>query len=266
MRKKLTAEELRLSVDRFERQFGRLYDINIHNPENILPGRGIYTSNHFHHFDPIFILYAIARFREVLAHQLAKPDLFRLPVIGRLLKRYQAVVTPRPSQGESFDFEDYDRMKEEIETVMEKDEPLSYAYAARMTRNHQLDEESAAREAGTATSGPLTLVRKHRGLQLVPVAVEVYQKRSPKLVAGAALTLSGIRSWFPVRKKHAVDVIFGEPVDIDEFLSREKPGTGKRNGRQDLITHAVEQVYELRRMLARKNERDPLRSLDRCLQ
>ena len=258
---RMSEADLERSVKRFDKQFGRLYDLRIHNPDNILPGRAIYTANHFHHFDPIFILYAIARHSRVLAHQLAKPDLFRMPVIGRALKEYQAVVTPRPDQGEAFDFDDYERMKDEIEIIINKDEPLSFAYAAKMTRNYEVSASSASLEAATATSGPLTLVKKFRGLFIVPVAVETYQKRSPRLLLRAFFTLTGLRGLFPVRKRHAADVIFGRPIDIDAFLATTNPHTGRKNSRQNLIEYVVGEVYALRRLLDEQNKKDPARSL-----
>ena len=263
MNHSLSPEELEKSTTLFDRTFGKMYDLHIHSAGNILPGRAIYTANHFHHFDPIFILYAIARFGKVLAHQMTKPSLYKIPFFKKALKKYKTIVTPRPSQGEDFDFDDYERMKLEVQESLDKDEPISYAYAARMTKNYKIDKQSIEKEKQIATSGLLSIVRKQRGLKIVPVAVETYQKRSRKMIAKAIFTLTGLRSLFPRGKKYAADLIFGEPIDIDTFLNTTNPKTQKRYRRQDLIEHVVEKIYSLRKQLCRENRRDPLRSLEK---
>jgi len=261
MERSLSIEELEKSITLFDKKFGQMYDLRIHNSENILPGKAIYTANHFHHFDPIFIVYAIAKFGKVLAHQLAKPSLYKIPFIRKGLKRYQTIFTPRPFRGEIFEFEDYEKMKTEVHKSLEKDEPISYAYAAQMTSNYHINAENISKEQKLATSGILSITRKQRGLKIVPVAVETYQRRSRKMIAKAVITLTGISRLLPKGKKYAAELIFGTPIDIDTFLNTTNSVTGKKNKRQDLIEHLVEEVYHLRELLFEKNARDPKRSL-----
>ena len=199
----------------------------------------------------------------MLAHQLTKPSLYKIPFFKKALQKYQTIVTPRPSQGEAFDFDDYERMKQEVLLSLEKDEPISYAYAARMTKNYDIDIENIRKEQELATSGLLSIVRKQKGLKIIPVAVETYQKRSKAMIAKAIFTLTGIQKIFPKNKKKAADLMFGKPIDIDTFLKEQNPKTGRKNKRQDLIEHVVEKVYQLRKKLMKKNEKDPERSLSK---
>jgi 1-acyl-sn-glycerol-3-phosphate acyltransferase len=139
---KMSAERIKQGVRFFEKTFGKLYEIRTHHPENIQTGRAIYTANHFHHFDPIFILHAIASQRGVIAHQMAKPSLYRIPLIGKAMRRWGTIVTPRPSHGEEISFEDYERMKMEVESALDNDEALTYANAGTMTDKFGLADRS----------------------------------------------------------------------------------------------------------------------------
>jgi 1-acyl-sn-glycerol-3-phosphate acyltransferase len=247
----------------FENKFGRIYDIRIYNEANILPGRGIYAANHFHHLDPAFILFAIARHRRVLTRQLAKPSLFKVPFIRGALRRYKAIMTPRPSRGEDFEFDDFDRMRDEITAALEVDEPVSFAYAAHMTESFGVDAESCAAEKKSVHSGLLTLVRKIRGLKIVPVAVDTYEPRTWRVFFKAFLILSGIARLLPRHKRCAVDIMFGEPVDIDEYLQSVDPETGRRNSRHQLVEQMAEKICSMRQALHHINQDDPDRSLQK---
>ena len=247
----------------FERKFARIYEIHIHNPENTVPGRGIYAANHFHHLDPAFILYAIAKHRNVLPRQLAKPSLFRFPFIRKALKRYKAIMTPRPSRGEVFDFDDFDRMRDDITSTLAEDDPISFAYAAHMTDNFGTDDESHEAEKQHVHSGLLTLTRKIRGLRIIPVAVDTYEKRSGRVFFKAFLILSGLARILPRHKRCAVDVMFGESIDIDAFLATVNPETGRKYTRNQLVERVVDVVFEMRRKLAHINKDNPERSPDK---
>ena len=259
---KFSADRIAHGVRFFDRTLGRLYDIRIHNAERLPEGRAIYTANHFHHFDPVFILYAVARLRGVLAHQLAKPSLFKIPLIGRALHNWGTIVTPRPSHGEEISFADYERMKDEIETAIGNDEALSFAYAGTMTDNFGLDDEALADEQRRANHGLLSLVRKIPGLCLVPVAVETYQKRTNRIYFDALLALSGLFRFFPRRRRFAVDISIGEPIFVDTFLAQPDPATGARRNRASVIAAAIDAVWSLRHELRHLNSDDASRSLD----
>lgn len=256
----LNKKELLKSTIYFERKFGKIYDLKIHNEKNILPGKGIYVANHFHHFDPIFILYSVAKTKSVLAHQLAKSSLFKLPIIGKALKKFSTIVTPRPNRGEKMSFNDYEKFKDDIYGTLENDDAISYAYAGGMTKNYTIDSDNLAKEIKVANSGLLTVARKVKGLKIVPIAVETYQRRSKMIFLKAFLYLTPLSRFFTPKKKYGVDLMFGKAIDIDTFIKNAKVDKDHRNKRQLLIEHVVGKVFELREKIAKINKDDPNRS------
>jgi len=258
----LNKEELLKSTQYFERKFGKIYDLKIHNSENILSGKGVYVANHFHHFDPIFVLYSIAKKQGILAHQLAKASLFKYPIIGNALKKFKTIVTPRPHRGEKMSFEDYEKFKDDIYGTFANDDAISYAYAGAMTRNYPIDGKHLAKEIKLANSGLLTVARKIKGLKIVPVAVETYQKRSKMIFLKAFLYLTPLSRFFTPKKKFGVDLMFGEPIDIDTYIKQVKVDKDHRNKRQLLIEHVAGEIFKLRQKIAEINKDDPNRSPD----
>lgn len=256
----LNKKELLKSTCYFESKFGKIYDLRIHNEKNILPGKGIYVANHFHHFDPIFVLYSIAKKKEVLAHQLAKSSLFKLPIIGKALKKFNTIVTPRPNRGEKMSFDDYEKFKDDIYGTLNDNDAISYAYAGTMTRNYPVDSENLSNEIKLANSGLLTVARKIKGLKIVPIAVETYQKRSKKIFFKSFLYLTPLSKFFKPKKRYGVDLMFGEAIDVDDFIKNVEVDKDHRNKRQLLIEHVVGKVFELRQEITQINKDNPDRS------
>ncbi len=259
----LNKKELLKSTQYFEDKFGKIYDIKIHNAENMVLGQGVYVANHFHHFDPIFVLYSVAKKKGILVHQLAKSSLFKFPIIGSALRKFKTIVTPRPHKGEKMSFEDYEKFKDNIHKVFASDSAISYAYAGTMTRNFPIDVEHLAKEIKLANSGLLTVARKIKGLKIVPVAVETYQKKTKMIFIKAFLYLTPLSRFFKPKKRYGVDLMFGKPIDIDTFIKQVKVDKNNRNKRQLLIEYVVGKIFELRQKIAEINKNDLNRSPDR---
>ncbi|HDP73443.1 MAG TPA: hypothetical protein ENN46_00590 [Candidatus Woesearchaeota archaeon] len=93
-----------------------------------------------------------------------------------------------------------------------------------------------------------TLFGKEKGLTIVPVAVEVYQKDSKfELVKGTA----ALFGFYRPKRKIPVDVMFGEPISTAPFFEGEE-GKGKKPY-QRLTEHILKSYWELRHRIAEIN-------------
>jgi len=253
--KSMPLSEIEDSIKRFEKKLGRSYDIRIHNPDNVQPGKALYCANHFHYFDPTFLMYAVAKSKKVLAHQMAKPSLYKIPMIAKELRKHKAIMTPRPKKGEKLTKVDYKRMKKEISDYLEIDEPISFAYSGTRTENYGLDEGSKNKEIKASNTGVLTLTQGQSGLRIIPVAIDTYQKNTKKVYARAFIAKLGLLRLFTPKQKIGVDISFGVPIDIDSYLSS--------HTKKDLMSKVVEEVYHMRIKHFEMNKGDPIRSLSK---
>lgn len=252
----IPVEQLRKGIDFAASKINRIYQITLHNIENILPGKAVYALNHYHHFDPLFFLYALAESKKILSHHMVKPSLYRLPFAGKYLKTFKTIRTPRQRMGEKLTWHDYEIMKQEVADYLAMDEPVSFSYTGTITKNVRLNSEDLAAEqrAAETNTGMLTLVRHDPDLHIVPVAVDTYQTRKDWDLLNSLVLLSG---WFKKKVKIPVEISFGKPIHIKSFLKT------RGHKKSTLIHKVVEQVYSLRQQRQLEHPDDAARSIER---
>jgi len=252
----LTKDELQKSLELYEKKAGRAYDITLYQTENIQPGKAIYAVNHFHHFDPIFFLYSLAKEKGIMSHHMVKPSLHKFPFIRKYIKYFKTISTPREKMGETLTWEDYFRMKEEVNNYLDIDEPLSFSFSGTITHNVSFSEEDLEKEITLAkhNSGMISLAKHDKDLCIVPVAVDTFEAfKRYDLLRGLFLLMGLVRK----KKKIPVDITFGKPIHIHNFLKK------KGHKKTDLMELVVKKVFELRQQTHLKNKDDKSRSLDR---
>lgn len=255
-KRSIPLEKLQQGIAYAASKIDRIYEISIHNMENILPGKAVYALNHHHHFDPMFFIYALAKAKGILSHHMVKPSLYRIPVAGKYLKRFKTICTPRQRMGEELTWEDYERMKQEVAAYLAMDEPVSFSYTGTITRNVRLTERDLQLEKETAApnTGMISLVKHDKDLHIVPVAIDTFQTRKDWDLVNSLLFLSG---WIKKKNKIPVEISFGKPIHISSFLKT------KGNKKSHLMDKVVEEVFSMRSLRQNEHGEDRTRSIDR---
>lgn len=264
----MSESQLEEAIKEYEDNVGAYYDIKIWNPENVQAGRAIYVANHRHNSDPTFLMYGIIKEGKVLVHQFAKLYLFRIPVLGKELKRMKTIPVPTPKRRKKSHKERREdilkytqQMDGDIVKYLSMDEPISWAYSGTRMDNALLTEENKQAEINAIKTGVIKRVQKKfdKSLEmyLVPVAIETYEKDSNLLFLKSLLMKKGFYKIFPPRQKKGVDVMFGEPIFMAEYLS-------EGNNIYDLVKHSVEEIWDMRKEIHDfyKKNPDPTRDLD----
>lgn len=248
-------KDLEWIIDTIDSRLGSAFEINTYGEENILPGKAVYCGNHFHFLDPIFASYPIVRNTEKSIHALAKPSLFRLPILGNYLRKSKAIITPRvKSEGSRAVRDAVNRMTEDISGFLSADEPLYVAYAGTRTKHYSLDMRQE--EKDSVVMGIMHMLKKHDrslDLHIVPVAVETYKKDSKLYFLYGLGALLGL---LHPAEKSPIDVMYGKPVHIGEFLA-----SGKN--KKQLFDYIVDSVYDMRLKLHEMHSGDYRRDINR---
>jgi hypothetical protein len=93
------------------------------------------------------------------------------------------------------------------------------------------------------------------------VTDDTYQRRTRRIYLDALLAISGLHRLWPRRRRHAVDISFGQPISIDEYLATTDPGSGLKRNRASLMDSVILKIWDLRYELLAINAGDPKRSL-----
>lgn len=242
-------------LNTIDNRLGSAFEINVYGEENIVPGKAVYCGNHFHFLDPIFASYPVAKNTERLIHAMAKPSLFKLPVIGNYLRKSGAIKTPRiKKEGHKAVKGALDEMSKDISSFLSSDEPIYIAYTGTRTKHYPLDMREA--EKDSTVMGIMSLLKKYDrslDLEIVPVAVETYKRDSKFYFIYGLAALLGL---LHPREKSPIDVMYGKPIHIGEFLSKGK-------NKKELFDYIVDSVYDMREKLHEMHSGDYRRDISR---
>lgn len=250
-----TEKKLEDVVKAIDKKLMKKYDLKVHNPENIETGKVLYVSNHHHLFDPFFVGYAIAK-ENIPLHHMAKESLFKMPFVKDIMNKYGAIKTYRPKKNSLRNSKEKIReMQEQISDYLSRDEGIYFAYAGTRTKNYDISEYSKNLEKELAKTGVLSMAMKdHKeDLKVQPVFVEIYEKDSGDIFFKGIKTLVGLNK---SKNKIGADVMFGEPIDVKDFIYS---GNKKRN-KKELIYQAIDDIFDMREKVREDLDDEPGRN------
>ncbi|MDT0157022.1 lysophospholipid acyltransferase family protein [Microbacterium sp. ARD32] len=200
-----------------------------------LPREGAFVlaPNHYSEFDPLIVAIAVFRTGR-LPRFMAKESLFRIPVLGWVLRRTGMIPVARSSSATSAK----QTMKQSRELVEHGRGVIVYPEGT-LTRDPELwpmrGKSGAVR---LALSGDIPLIPMAQwGTQRI---MGRYQK--------------GLSLW-PLRKP--VDVIFGDPVDLSDLRARASEPAALNEATARLMTAVTELLEQLRQQKAPEKRWNP---------
>lgn len=205
----------------------------LHRVEN-LPATGavVVAPNHYSNIDPIVIGYAMYK-RKRMPRFLAKASLFRVPVLGWMLRKAEQVPVERSG------------------TTRGAADPLAMASKIAAAGHAVViyPEGSLTRDPGSwPMRGKQGAVRAalDAGIPLIPAASWGAEKILPPYTNRISL--------FP-RKR--VDIVFGKPVDLSEFAGRSKDSQAMAQATEKVMNEITALLEGLRGEKAPETRWDP---------
>jgi hypothetical protein len=103
----------------------------------------------------------------------------------------------------------------------------------------------------------IRLISDDKDNVIIPTVVETYQRNSNAIFTKGFIALLNL---YHPKERVGVDVFFGEPIHIGEFLSQ-RDENGKKNTTQKLAERVLDVQWDMRKELEEINKGDPQRSL-----
>lgn len=142
-----------------------MYRVKIKGRENIPPGGAVLCGNHSSNFDPIFMAYAFKSTTQI--HYMAKAELFKVPILGRILRAIGIFPVERGKQ-------DVSAIKTAMKHLKNGEKLGIFPEGHRIKDENNTDAKTGAVLLATRTSMPIVpvyIAREKKWYRRVPVII-----------------------------------------------------------------------------------------------